>query len=33
MHNFKHLPGPARLAVAIGFLMLLVAGLLVLVLQ
>lgn len=33
MHNFKHLSGPARLAVAIGFLLLLVVGVLALVLQ
>jgi hypothetical protein len=33
MHNFKHLSGPARLVVAIGFLLVLLVGVLVLVWQ
>ncbi len=28
LHNFKHLPGPARLLVALLFLFILVAGIL-----
>ena len=33
LHNFKHLPTPARLALAIGFLLLVLVGVLVLVWQ